>query len=264
MASERIEIFRKAFRAVTGHPSPRLALSSLTGSSAAFAAAALALREEGTPFVLAVTPGLPEADAMMADLRVLGNECAVRALEFPPPLEDDRSSTAARLKVAAVLGAYRMRPYPLVVVAPAAALTTGVPAAAAVAAATVRLELGGGGPSLDFAALQAKLLAAGYARAPEVVEPGTYSVRGGVLDAWSPDAAAPVRAEFFGDELESLRSFDPALQTSTGRLEWAEFAPVETCEHLPFLHRIALIDEDVRDAVAAAERERHLAHIDVA
>ena len=45
-----------------------------------------------------VTPGLPEADAMMADLRVLGNECAVRALEFPPPLEDDRSSTAARLK----------------------------------------------------------------------------------------------------------------------------------------------------------------------
>ena len=228
MASERIEIFRKAFRAVTGHPSPRLALSSLTGSSAAFAAAALALREEGTPFVLAVTPGLPEADAMMADLRVLGNECAVRALEFPPPLEDDRSSTAARLKVAAVLGAYRMRPYPLVVVAPAAALTTGVPAAAAVAAATVRLELGGGGPSVDFAALQAKLLAAGYARAPEVVEPGTYSVRGGVLDAWSPDAAAPVRAEFFGDELESLRSFDPALQTSTGRLEWAEFAPVET------------------------------------
>ena len=98
MASERIEIFRKAFRAVTGHPSPRLALSSLTGSSAAFAAAALALRGEGTPFVLAVTPGLPEADAMMAALRVLGNECAVRALEFPPPLEDDRSSTAARLK----------------------------------------------------------------------------------------------------------------------------------------------------------------------
>ena len=48
--------------------------------------------------MLAVTPGLPEADAMMADLRVLGNECAVRALEFPPPLEDDRSSTAARLK----------------------------------------------------------------------------------------------------------------------------------------------------------------------
>ena len=230
MASERIEIFRRAFRGVTGHPSPRLALSSLTGSASAFAAAALALREEGTPFVLAVTPGLPEADTMLADLRVLEKECAIRALEVPPPLEDDRSSTAARLKVAAVLGAYRMRPYPLVIVAPAAALTTGVPAAAAVAAATVRLELPPD-PSLpppDFMTLQEKLRAAGYARAPEVTEPGTYSVRGGVLDVWSPDSAAPVRVEYFGDELDALRTFDPALQTSTGRIGVAEFAPVET------------------------------------
>ena len=43
-----------------------------------------------------------------------------------------------------------------------------------------------------------------------------------------------------------------------------ELAPIEACEHLPFLHGIALIDEDFRNAVAATERERHLAHIDVA
>ncbi|MGN0846729.1 MAG: transcription-repair coupling factor [Kiritimatiellia bacterium] len=207
---------------MTGSPSPSLALSSFTGSSAAFAAAALS--ERG--FVLVVTPGLPEVDELMADLRVLEGECPVRALEFPPPLEDDRSTHAARLKVAAVLGAYRMRPYPLVVVAPAAALATDVPAAAAVAAATVRLDLAGGA-AVGFSELQAKLLAAGYERAPEVTEPGQFSVRGGVLDAWSPDESAPVRAEFFGDELESLRVFDPALQTSTGTLASAEFAPVD-------------------------------------
>ena len=40
------------------------------------------------PFVLAVTPGLPEADAVADDLRVLEGECGVRALSFPPPLED--------------------------------------------------------------------------------------------------------------------------------------------------------------------------------
>ena len=174
-----------------------------------------------------VTPGLPEADALLADLRVLENECPVRALEFPPPLEDDRSSLAARLKVAAVLGAYRQRPYPLVVVAPAAALATDVPQAADVAAATVRLDLSVGEATLDFAALQDKLIVAGYERVPEVTEPGQFSVRGGVLDAWSPDEDVPVRAEFFGDDLESLRTFDPALQTSTGKLESAEFAPVE-------------------------------------
>ena len=100
-ASARYEAFKRAFGTVTGNPSPLLALSSFTGSSAAFAAAVLS--ERG--FVLVVTPGLPEADALLADLRVLENECPVRALEFPPPLEDDRSSLAARLKVAAVLGA---------------------------------------------------------------------------------------------------------------------------------------------------------------
>ena len=208
---------------MTGNPSPLLALSSFTGSSAAFAAAVLS--ERG--FVLVVTPGLPEADALLADLRVLENESPVRALEFPPPLEDDRSSLAARLKVAAVLGAYRQRPYPLVVVAPAASLATDVPQAAAVAAATVRLDLSAVDATLDFAALQAKLLAAGYERVSEVMEPGQFSVRGGVLDAWSPDEESPVRAEFFGDDLESLRTFDPALQTSTGKLGSAEFVPVE-------------------------------------
>ena len=224
--SKRVRLFEKAFREGTDVPSPTLALSSLTGSAAAFAAAALAEPEqEGRiPFVLAVTPGLPEADALAGDLKVLENECAIRALEFPPPLVDDPSSTAARLKVAAVLGAWRMRPYPLVVVAPSAALATAVPAAAAVAAATVRLEPGSA--DCAFARVQEKLMAAGYERAPEVVAVGQYSVRGGVLDAWPPDAARPVRAEYFGDDLESLREFDPALQTSIKKIPFAELPPV--------------------------------------
>ncbi len=117
-ASKRFALFEKAFWEGAESPSPGLALPSFAGSATAFAAAALA-RGEGrvrgarpteacTPFVLAVTPGLPEADAVADDLRVLEGECGVRALSFPPPLEDDPASTAARLKVSAALGAWRM------------------------------------------------------------------------------------------------------------------------------------------------------------
>lgn len=236
----RLARFIEAFAAGTGLPSPRLSLSSFTGSSAAFAATALALSTRGeTPFVLAVTPGLPEADALAGDLQTLAGECAVRVLEFPLALDGDRAATAARLKTAAALGAYAIRPYPLVVVVPFGAVRDGVVRSSAVDAATVRLECGTA-PEGGFSKVLERLLAAGYERAPEVTAAGQCSVRGGVLDAWSPDAACPVRAEFFGDDLESLRTFDPALQTSTGGVESAEFQPVGLggADVLPFLDAV--------------------------
>ena len=225
-ASKRFALFEKAFGEGIDIPSSALALPSFSGSATAFAAAALARapRGDGAPFVLAVTPGIPEADTVTDDLRVLEGECGVRALGFPPPLEDDPTSTAARLKVSAALGAWGMRPYPLVVVAPSAALLTGVPDAAAVGAATVRLVPGAAESA--FSKVQARLAAAGYERASEVTAVGQYAVRGGVFDAWSPDASRPVRAEFFGEDLESLREFDPALQTSVKKIPSAELSPV--------------------------------------
>lgn len=226
--AERLAAFERAFTSVLENPSPALALSSFTGSAAAFAAMSLARRipAGAVPMILAVTPGLPEADRLTDDLEVLAAEGGVRVLEFPPPLEGDASSTAARLRVSAALGAYRIRPYPLVVVSPMPALFKTVPSAMAVAAATVRLAVGESGGSLQFSALQEKLLAAGYERVCEVDVPGGFSVRGGVLDVWPPDAERPVRAEFFGDELESLRSFDAATQISVGRIDSVEITPI--------------------------------------
>ena len=232
MSETRLEAFAKAFAPAMEHPSPDLALPSFTGSSGAFAAVVLATRppKGGVPFVLAVTPGLPEADVLTDDLTALAEEGGVRVLEFPPVLEDDASSMAARLKVSAALGAYGLRPYPLAIVTSMPALRTGVPAAGAIATATIRLSVASGDspePStLSFAALQEKLLAHGYVRTPEVETPGTFAVRGGVLDVWTPDGERPIRAEFFGDELESLRVFDPATQMSTGRISIAELPPV--------------------------------------
>src|SRR5207248_11101668 len=57
--------------------------------------------------------------------------------------------------------------------------------------------------------LARKLTAAGYARVPLVDDPGTFAIRGGVFDVWSPLDAQPARLEFFGDLVEKIRSFDP-------------------------------------------------------
>lgn len=69
------------------------------------------------------------------------------------------------------------------------------------------------------------LLALGYQRVPLVEAPGQVSVRGGIVDAFLPTLPYPVRAEFFGDEVESLRYFDPASQTSTAELQAVEVPP---------------------------------------
>jgi len=226
--NDRLARFAAAFGMVTEHPSPCIALSSFTGSAAAFATVTLAANGTGEnrlPLVLAVTPGLPEADTLAANLHSLEKESGVRILEFPPSLEDDRTTTAARLKTVAAIDAYMTRPYPLAVVAPFAALRDPVPAAASVASATLRLSAAG--DNKPFAEILEKLIAAGYERMPEVTAQGELSVRGGVLDVWPPDAQQPVRAEFFGDDLESLRTFDPGLQTSTGSIKQVEIPPVK-------------------------------------
>ncbi len=59
----------------------------------------------------------------------------------------------------------------------------------------------------------------GYEPEAKVTQPGEFSLRGGILDIYPITAAQPVRLEFFGDELESLRWFDPSTQMSIGPLE---------------------------------------------
>ncbi len=227
--AESFAAFDRAFMPVLDNPSPALALSSFTGAAAAFAAISLArnVPAHAVPLILMVTPGLPEADRLTDDLEALAAAVGVRVLEFPPVLEGDVSATAARLKASAALGAYPTCPYPLVLVAPMPALFKAVPFARAVASATIRLTTGEAAcDNPAFSGLQAKLLASGYERVGQVDAPGGFSVRGGVLDVWPPDAEKPVRAEFFGDELESLRSFDAATQISVGRIESVEITPV--------------------------------------
>jgi transcription-repair coupling factor (superfamily II helicase) len=55
---------------------------------------------------------------------------------------------------------------------------------------------------------------------------GEFSVRGGILDVWSPDAEMPVRIEFFGDTIDSMREFDPETQLSTEQIKETSIAPM--------------------------------------
>src|SRR5678816_2637330 len=59
----------------------------------------------------------------------------------------------------------------------------------------------------------------GYQRVNTVLEPGQFSGRGGILDIWATAESMPVRLDFFGDEIETIRRFDPASQRTIERLE---------------------------------------------
>ena len=66
----------------------------------------------------------------------------------------------------------------------------------------------------------------GFVRASTVREPGDYAVRGGILDLFPPGMDMPVRLDFFGDALETMRSFDPQTQRSEGDLRALDLVPV--------------------------------------
>ena len=76
------------------------------------------------------------------------------------------------------------------------------------------LELLGKGATVDRDGLARRLTEIGYARVPLVEDPGTFAVRGSVVDVWSPLHDRPVRLELFGDEVESARAFEPGTQRS--------------------------------------------------
>jgi transcription-repair coupling factor (superfamily II helicase) len=75
------------------------------------------------------------------------------------------------------------------------------------------------GDEVDVAALVRWLAESGFHNTGAVTLPAEFSPRGGILDVFSPDWYEPVRIEFFGDSVESIRSFEVASQRSTGSLD---------------------------------------------
>jgi transcription-repair coupling factor (superfamily II helicase) len=82
------------------------------------------------------------------------------------------------------------------------------------------------GESFDVDKLLGHLNTVGYATADVVEMPGQYALRGGILDVYSPEAERPVRVEFFGDEVDSIRRFDPESQRSSNPIDEALLLPL--------------------------------------
>jgi transcription-repair coupling factor (superfamily II helicase) len=97
-----------------------------------------------------------------------------------------------------------------------------LPASARVAEASFLLAKG---QNLDIAALTAFLGSNGYTRSGTVMEAGEYAIRGGIIDIFPAGAELPLRLDLFGDEIDSIRPFDPLTQRSDGKVDEITLLP---------------------------------------
>ncbi len=200
---------------------------------AAARAAHLAARRSGVAElspVVAVVRNDEEAHRLADDLdawlpagsvRVLSERAAL-PLERALPEHDESGD---RLGVLDLLAG---RHHHLVVVAPLLALVQRTLSPSQLAAARLSLRVG---ERIEQRVLLTALIAGGYEAAVEVSGVGEFANRGGIIDIWPPGAVDPLRLELFGDEVESMRAFDPMTQGSRRRVEHAVLLPAS--EFLP-------------------------------
>ena len=110
-----------------------------------------------------------------------------------------------------------------VIVASAPALLPRLVPPSMLASATVELR---SGAEIDPQLLAEQLLEAGYTREDPVDEHGEFCMRGGIVDLFPPGDAEPIRVEFIGDTVESIRRYDPSTQRSTGTIDQARIVPI--------------------------------------
>ncbi len=177
------------------------------GSSAALAVAALAAQTD-KPLIV-VLPRMHDVDEFADDVfNFLGDVPAIFPAWENWPREDSVTDpvSGARLRV---LRAMIGDTPPRAIVTSGPALMQPVPRRRDIEAATRTIRVG---ENLDVDELLRWLIERGFERVPAIELPGEFCVHGGIVDVFPPDAEDPLRLEFFGDELESLRRFDVESQ----------------------------------------------------
>jgi len=195
-------------------------------SDGAKAAVITALARTAEASIVIIAPKPQHADALADELRAwLGPAWAERVLVFPERdalpyerLAPDPDDVTARLAVLKALQASAGA----IVVACAAAVAQRTLSPAELRIATVGVTRGG---KLEQLELLRALDAGGYRIEPQVSAPGEASRRGGIIDVWPPAEALPLRIELFGDEVESIRAFDPATQRSSEQRQSLRIGP---------------------------------------
>ena len=196
------------------------------------------LREKTSRTVLVVAA---ESERVYADSLVWdgGNGAAIFPAGDTPPFDrvpPSEEVTRARL---ATLMRLHARAEPLMVVASPRGLLRPTLSRRVVEAGLTEVKRGA---RLPRDGLVARLVELGYRRESAVSVPGDFAVRGGIVDVFGVDRARPWRAEWFGDDVEDLRAFDPATQESIAKLESAQVWPARELD---------LSGESVSRAIAA-------------
>jgi transcription-repair coupling factor (superfamily II helicase) len=138
-----------------------------------------------------------------------GEVLVFAASESSPYADVNPDRRAAMSRMAALSHLAHERPWSVLVV-PAGALARRVAPRAELSRRADRIVAE---QEIDRDALIRSLSEAGYLRVPVVEDPGSYAVRGALIDVWSPSTEAPVRVELYGDLVLSMRAFDPVEQT---------------------------------------------------
>ncbi len=112
--------------------------------------------------------------------------------------------------------------------------------------------------TIDMAALEAKLVQAGYERQVQVEAAGEFAVRGGIIDIFPLTEDAPVRIELWGDEVDSIRSFDAASQRSIENLDEIRIYPAsEFILEEPVKQKgLAALDKELENFTSGLKKER--------
>jgi transcription-repair coupling factor (superfamily II helicase) len=193
-----------------------------------------ALKRDVKRPVLVVTARVEQAQAFVSELAAwLGSEAAIARFAEPVPLPYERApwgdaTRRQRLMVLAqLLGADLsptsdpQSPTPIVVTSARALMQKTLPRER-FAAETRPLRPG---QVIRLEHVLEDWVGLGYEAATVVEAPGQFSRRGGILDIYPPASAVPVRVELFGDEIESLRAFDPTTQRSRDTLGAVAITP---------------------------------------
>jgi len=196
------------------------------GSSVAYLVSRLwgAIRQP----VLVVVPSLSDAEAMLTDLGFFTGHQGISIDYFPAytasslkPLGGSDDIGAKRIGILYRLVSGNL---PQVLVTTVSALSQ---KAIPKHVLSNYAELLIAGEETDRDLLIEKLIAGGYTRSAMVEEPGDFSIRGGILDLYTPTYADPLRMEFFGDVVDSIRSFSAFSQRRTGDLAEAIVLPAK-------------------------------------
>jgi transcription-repair coupling factor (superfamily II helicase) len=195
-----------------------------------------ALAQDWAAPVIYVTARIDRAHNVAEQLPVwMGASAMIDRFAEPTPFFYERApwtetSIRRRIETLVTLAAPDVTPWPLVVVTSARAVMQRTLSPALFGERIYTLH-----PAQRHTIehLAAQWIALGYEHTPVVVAPGQFTRRGGILDIFPMASSLPVRIEFFDDEIESLRSFDPATQRSLQRLDTISIPPAR--EALPGL-----------------------------